>query len=447
MVLSSFLLIGISLYFFVPIRSQLTPAINWGRPDSLANLFTYMTRSTQPASVAASFGIPYLNRFWFTLSFPVIQFGLPVFWLAVLGAFALFKRFKRFFIFTFLVFVFNLSTATWAAEFSLRNYDLLGYLLPSLSVFTIWFAVGISLFTEGMLKAVRVLSSGNIRGRQKEASARLSHNQKPAAVRAVLCGLILLSPVFQIDRNFDECDKSSYDQAFEYADQILDSVKDNALIVVGDDNTLTTLWYLNYAAGKRPDVKIVSASGLTQRGYRDQLRDQYKQVHLPDMGSDNRARMGYQLCQSNIAEMPVYCQYYAKDKIFVQHLSPAGYLFEYHPEPVALSESHVAKQRAFLESNLKGESFDVITREHFGNLIFNLGVFYNHVGIPATSQEYFLWAVDIDPSNWRIYAQLGRAFLKLGLMDRAREFFQAALELDPYNQDVRRVLKDIQGKG
>ena len=442
MLLLSFFLLGISLYLFLPVRSNLSPAINWGRPNSLANLFSYITRSSQSTSVATSSNVPYLNRFWFTLSFPVIQFSLPLFWLGVLGAYAMFKESKRFFIFTFLLFIFNLATAAWATDFSLRNYDLLGYLLPSLSIFAIWFAMGTSFLSESILKVGRVFPSGNTRQNQCLVAHQMVRNPT-YMVKSLFCGLILLLPIYQIARNFDQCNKRSNTWAYQYADQILNSVKKDALILAGDDNTLTTLWYLNYAEKKRPDVKIISSSALSQKSYQAQLRKQYEEVNLPKIESANLQRMANQLCRLNTDKMPVYCQYYTNDTAFAHHLSPVGYIFEYHQNRVALSDSDIKKQKEFSENNLKSKGFDLITKEHFGNLVFNLGVFYNQLGISTISLEYLLMALDIDPSNSRIYAQLGKAFLKMGEISKAKEFFQAALELDPYNQDAKRALENI----
>lgn len=435
MLLLSFFLFGISLYLFLPVRSNLSPAINWGRPDSLANLFSYITRSSQSTSVATSSHVPYLNRFWFTLSFPVLQFSLPLFWLGVLGAYAMFKESKKFFIFSFLLFIFNLFTATWATDFSLRNYDLLGYLLPSLSVFAIWFTFGISFLFEIVRK--------NIKERFAPSHPSGDHKGLPYILEFFLCGLILLLPIYQIAKNFDQCNKRSNTWAYQYADQILNSVKKDALILAGDDNTLTTLWYLNYAEKKRPDVRIISSSALSQKSYQAQLRKQYEEVNLPKIESANLQRMANQLCRLNTDKMPVYCQYYTNDTAFAHHLSPVGYIFEYHQNRVALSDSDIKKQKEFLENNLKSKGFDLITKEHFGNLVFNLGVFYNQLGISTISLEYLLMALDIDPSNSRIYAQLGKAFLKMGEISKAKEFFQAALELDPYNQDAKRALENI----
>jgi hypothetical protein len=434
-VLLSFLLLGISLYLFLPIRSSLSPAINWGRPDSLANLFSYITRSSQSTSFTPSPHVPYLNRFWFSLSLPVAQFSLVFFWLGVVGAFAMFKESKKVFIFTFLVFLFNLFTATWATDFSLRNYDLLGYLLPSLSIFAVWFALGIFFIFQILRKNV---------GETFIASRRRGGDKPhPHIFQFLVSGLISLSLLFQIARNFDQCNKRSDTWAYQYADQILNSVKKNALILVEDDNTLTTLWYLNHAEKKRPDVKIVSSSAMRQKSYRNQIREQYKQIILPKTELENSQDIAYHLCRLNIDKMPVYYQYYTNDIAFSRHLSPEGYLFEYHPERVTLFDSDIKRQKEFLECNLKNKKFDLITKENFGNLLFNIGAFYNHLGVSTASLEYFLWALATDPSNSRIYVQLGKAFLQMGEKSKAREFFQAALELNPYDQNVRRALENI----
>jgi hypothetical protein len=435
MLLLSFFLLGISLYLFLPVRSNLSPAINWGRPNNLANLLSYITRSSQSTSIATSSHVPYLNRFWFTLSFPVIQFSLALFWLGVLGAYVMFKESKRFFIFLFLLFIFNLFTATWAVDFSLRNYDLLGYLLPSLSIFAIWFTFGI-FFIFGMVRK-------NVGETLVVSRPKGGDKPFPYILKFFLCGVISLLSLFQIYRNFNQCNKKSNIWAYQYADQILNSVKKDALVLAGDDNTLTTLWYLNHAERKRPDVKIISSSALSQKNYRDQLREQYRKLSLPKTELANSQNSAYDMCRLNIDKMPVYCQYYTNDTVFSRHLSPAGYIFEYHPERVALSDSDIKKQKEFLENNLKNKGFDLITKEHFGNLVFNLGVFYNQLDISTTSLEYLLMALDIDPSNSRIYAQLGKAFLKTGETSKAKEFFQAALELDPYNQDAKRALENI----
>ncbi len=430
--LAIFLMLGISVYLYLPIRSNLSPLINWGKPDSWSNLLCYLFRTSQTSVTASDPGFPYLNRLWFNLSFPVAQFGLPFFWLGVVGAISLFKSCRGIFFLTFFIFTLNMLTASWAVDFSLRNYDLLGYLLPSLSVFTIWFALGLKTVLSWMFKEVRILHTNPIGQTNKVVSYMVVY---------ALFGLFLLLPSFQVWRNLDQCNKKSQAWAYSYAHQILSSVKKDAMILVGDDNTLTSLWYLNLSCGIRPDVKILSISALTQKSYREQISQQYRDIKLPKLGQKDFGEIAYEVSQINADNFPVYSTHFSKHPLFVQYLRPAGYLFEFCPKGVILTDKDIKEQKDFLKRNLKHENFDILTREHFGNLIFNLGAFYDLKGGSSSSIEYFLWALDVDSTNPRIYFQLGKAFLKNGDKTKALDFFQAGLELDPYNLEARRLLE------
>ncbi len=430
--LAMFLILGLSIYLYLPIRSNLSPLINWGKPDSWSNLLSYLFRTSQTSVTASDPGFPYLNRLWFNLSFPVDQFGLAFFWLGVVGAISLFKSCRRIFLFTFLIFISNVLTATWAADFSLRNYDLLGYLLPSLSVFTIWFALGLKTVLSWMFKEVKILHTNPI----GETNKVISH-----MVVYALFGLFLLLPLFQVWKNFDQCNKRSQVWAYNYANQILSSVKKDALILVGDDNTLTSLWYLNLSQRIRPDVKILSIFALSQKSYREHISQQYPDIKLLKPIYKNSGEIAYEVSQLNTDNFPVYSTHFSNHSQFVRHLRPAGYLFEFYPKKVILTDKDIEEQKIFLERNLKRKNFDVITREHFGNFVFNLGVFYDQLGGSSSSIEYFLWALDVDPANPSIYFQLGKAFLRNGDKAKALNFFQAGLELDPYNQEAKKLLE------
>jgi tetratricopeptide (TPR) repeat protein len=431
-ILSLFLMLGISVYLYLPIRSSLSPAINWGKPDSWSNLISYLFRTSQTTAPSSGLAFPYLNRFGFNLSFPVDQFGLAFFWLGVVGAISLLKSHRRIFLFTFLIFILNLLTATWAVDFSLRNYDLLGYLLPSLSVFAIWFASGLKTVWDWMFKQARIIQSHPISETGKVLSYMTAY---------VVLGLLLTLPLFQIWRNFDLCNKRGQIGAYSYAQQILTSVKKNALILVGDDNTLTSLWYLNLSRGIRPDVKILSISALTQKGYREQLSQKYEKIILPEIEQKDLGEIACRISQLNAGDFSIYSTPISNHPLFIQHFHPAGYVFEFHPKKAVLSDNDIIEQKDFLERHLRQKDLDIISREHFGNLLFNLGTFYDRkVGV-SLSIDYFLWALDMDPSNARIYFQLGKAFLKNGYKAKASEFLQAGLELDPYNLEAKKLLE------
>lgn len=443
-ILLIFFLLGISLYLYLPIRSSMSPPINWGKPDTWSGLLSYLMRTSQSSALLSDSDIPYLNRLGFNLSFPVDQFGLAFFWLGVVGAISMFKFYRRIFLCTFLIFILNVLTATWATDFSLRNYDLLGYLLPSLSMFTIWFAFGmffILSFVSDNVRETLVVSrmkGGNPATKQDFVGFKRTF---PHILKLLLYCLILLLPLFQIIRNSDQCNKRSNIWAYQYAEQILNSVKKNALILVGDDNTLTPLWYLNLSQGIRPDVRILSITALKQKSYREQISHQYGEIKLPKVESKDLGEMAYEVSQLNSSNLSVYPTHFSIYPLFIRHLRPVGYIFEFDPQKVILTDKNIEDQKGFLKKNLENKNFDPLTREHFGNLIFNLGAFYDQLSIGSKSIEYFLWALEIDPSNARIYFQLGKAFLKNGDKAKALDFFQAGLEIDPYNLEAKKLLE------
>jgi tetratricopeptide (TPR) repeat protein len=330
------------------------------------------------------------------------------------------------------IFLLNVLTATWATDFSTRNYDLLGYLLPSLSIFTIWFAIGAKVALTWAYKEVRSLQARPLSDAPKIASYVAGY---------ALLGLFLALPALQARKNLDRCNKRPQTWAYDYARQILSSVKKDALILVDDDNTLTSLWCLNLAQGMRPDVKPVSVSALTVGSYREQISRQYGDVRLPGAISSDFGEIACQVAWLNAQEMPVYCSHFFNHPEFAQHLRPAGYLFEFSPKKPMLTDKDMEDQKSFLRTSLAGDDFDIVAREHFGNLLFNLGAFYDRSGGSSASVEYFLWALDIDPTNPRVYFQLGKAFLKNGDKARAQDFFQAGLELDPFNREAKKLLE------
>jgi hypothetical protein len=385
--LTFFVMLGLSVYLYLPIRSSLAPAINWGRPDTLPGLISYLLRTSQPTAPVSESAMPYLNRFWFNLTFPVDQFRLPFFWLGVVGAVSLFKSCRRVFLFTISIFILNVLTATWATDFSKRNYDLLGYLLPSLCVFTVWFAVGVRAVLSWAVNEVRGLQARPVGGAYKIAGYGAGY---------ALFGLFLVLPVLQAHKNFDRCNKN---------------------------------------------VKPVSVSALRLRSYREQISGQYEGIRLPGTDLTDFGEIAFEVSRLNAKNFPVYSAHYFNHPEFARHLRPAGYIFEFSPKRTILTDKDMEEQKSFLKESLEDRELDLVTREHFGNLLFNLGAFYDRLVGSPSSVECFLWALDVDPTNPRIYFQLGKAFLRDGDKAKAQDFFRAGLELDPFNREAKRLLE------
>jgi len=414
-------LVGLTPYLYLLIRSRQNPALNWGRPDNWENLWRVITKSD---SWHGSLNVSNVNL-WANLiqmaNFMLSELLLPVVILAALGAVIGFKKRRRIFALLAGIFIGNLLVVAWAAEFSTRNLDLLGYLIPSLMVLVAWAAVG----------AFRALQS-------------LQEQFKPfhwKTYTPMAASILLILPIYQLSRNFKSSDRSQNYFAYQYAKQILDSVRSGSVVIVADDNTLTPLWYMTLVESYRPDVTPLSWSVLDNLDYLRSVKIRRPELIVP-VGL-NKPEWIEKFAKLN-HKIPLFTQYVDLPSQTERAFVPAGFMLRYSPDKVDLEPDYVAQQFTFLQklySDLGATSgLDLNTKEHFGNLFFNWGVYFDRQGLPEQSFLNFDRAIQIDQTNDRYYTALGKGFLRTGKLAEAEKFFSAALELNPYNEDNQRYL-------
>ncbi len=415
-------ILGVSSYLFLLIRSQQNPALNWGSPHNWENLFRVISKSDHWHE--------YLNQSNFSIwtnliqltNFTLTELFFPVIVLAIWGAVVLYKKDKRLMALLAGIFICNFLTVAWAAEFSIRNLDLFGYLLPSLFVLTISTIFGTCTLFESLLQW------------RKATNLR--------RYWPVWASLLLVLPVFQVTRNYRVNDHSHNSMAYQYGKQILDSVPANSVILATEDNTLLPLWYLTLVEKYRADVVPLAWTALDNLDYLRQVKLHHLALKIP-FGTPTKSKWLETFHQLN-PELPVFTQYVNFAPETESKLAPQGYLLKYSDVPADFSPNTLDRQSAFLTSlyeSLKPQTdLDLITREHFANFFFNTGVYYDRHSLGDLGIANFLRALNIDETNHRYYTMLGRAFLKSGRADLARKFFQAALELNPYRNENQRYL-------
>lgn len=95
------------------------------------------------------------------------------------------------------------------------------------------------------------------------------------AVGVALAGLMLVAgPVNMLAQNFQTHDRHYNYVAFDYAYNLLQSCDQDAILFTGGDNDTFPVWYLQYAAGIRRDVRVVNLSLLNTSWYSKQLKNE-----------------------------------------------------------------------------------------------------------------------------------------------------------------------------
>lgn len=285
-------LLGYSTHAYIPIRSQLDPAINENDPSDWESFRGYLERKqygdvsmferamTRRAQWSNQFGQHPRMGFW---GFFDRQYGFndiaffPIFGLGLIGVFQLLRvrraagiLFLALLLITTvgLVWYMNFAdgtlynAATQDAYLEVRDRDY--FFTPAFVLFGM--AIGL-----GGAALIRWMLGGS-----------LVWPIIGAAVIAVL-------PIRAIQANYVVNDRSRNMLAYDYAHNLLSSADKNALFFTNGDNDTFPLWCLQEVYGFRRDVKIINLSLLNTHWYIRQLRDLHG---IPmDLTDDQLSRM------------------------------------------------------------------------------------------------------------------------------------------------------------
>ena len=287
--------IGVSIYFIVYVRSGLNPVIDENNPENLTNFLKYIKREQygteslflnifDRAAPFWEYQIKKLNIRYFAWNFigegttPAIDrgaaevlsfrglYGLP-FLLGILGMIHHFIRdWKR----ASAVFVMFLLTGIAITVYlnqpdpqpRERDYVFVG----SYYAFAIWMGMGMQFIFEIVKKIF-----DSFRSSMKSA----------LYISGAL--VLIVVPINMAKFNYESQDRSGNYMPWDYSYNILQSCEENALLFTNGDNDTFPLWYLQEIEGVRKDVKIINLSLLNTDWYIMQLKHQLRvPVTLPD---------------------------------------------------------------------------------------------------------------------------------------------------------------------
>ncbi|MCB2206347.1 DUF2723 domain-containing protein [bacterium] len=137
------------------------------------------------------------------------------------------------------------------AEPQVRERDY--FFVGSFYVFAMWAGIGIY----GLVDSLR---------------SKTGRNEAIGVGLAAL--LFVAGPVNMLAENYRTHDRHYNYVAFDYAYNLLQSCDQDAILFTGGDNDTFPVWYLQYAAGVRRDVRVVNLSLLNTDWYSKQLKNE-----------------------------------------------------------------------------------------------------------------------------------------------------------------------------
>ena len=307
LILSSLLiiLVAVSTYSAIYIRSNLNPDLDENDPETLENMVKYLNREQYgdwgyvdrraplweyqiKKMYIRYFGWQFIGqgstlgadgRIIETLSIRGL-FMLPF----LVGLFGMFHHFKKdwknasvimlLFIMTGIAIVLYLNQED--PQPRERDYVYTGSFLA----FAIWIGIGAS----AILDYIRDLTK------------KLNKTPGLLGIGAVALILLIAMPINMYSFHYHSHDRTGNYVAYDYSYNILQSCEPNAILFTNGDNDTFPLWFLQYVYGIRKDIRVVNLSLLNTHWYIKQLRDQEPRVpiSLNDLQVDKLQPMLYE---------------------------------------------------------------------------------------------------------------------------------------------------------
>lgn len=229
----------IAVYAYLPLAAAHHSALNWGDPHDLGGVVRHVTAEQYRSYVTAGEQGGQIDDVFRLVTRELGPRWLPLALLvAIVGLGAAFRRDRTLF---WLLFLIALAGCAWMLVYPIVN-DEDAYLLPAFVALVLAAAYG----------------AAALAGRRTAVAAAL-----------------LLLPLLALFVHWPYRDRSRFFVAKDYVDNTLATVERNALLITGDWQLYSPLFYFLEAEKTRPDVKAIQYGMLIRKWYIDQLDHRY----------------------------------------------------------------------------------------------------------------------------------------------------------------------------
>jgi hypothetical protein len=255
--------LGLSVHFYLLIRSRLHPSINEADPSNWKDLWLVVTRDQYKP------GSPFERRapWWYQINHMYLRYlsqqfvlgdwlgfvgrFVPLF-LGMLGALAHWLREKKGFFFQFMLYFWTGIFLIFYLNFKegeVRERDY--FFVMSFHFFAIWIGMGVA-----------------------DLALRLRELVRPARVAtAAILALGVLVSLLPLAHQYFAHDRSGNWVAYGYGHNMLVGLPEDAILLTNGDNDTFPLWYIQEVENFRKDVRVVNLSLLNTTWYLRQIRD------------------------------------------------------------------------------------------------------------------------------------------------------------------------------
>lgn len=418
---------GLSVYIYVPIAASFDPVINWDHATNLKNFIHLVLRKDY-----GSFAPSVVNEVPLAVKFVLLQnyiwtlihtFSYQVIFLACAGIIYFFR------------------TSRWLGFALLIGFILSGpfFVYYASRPFVTNASIGIleRFYNLSFILFMFFVPAGLLQLKQF-----IEHFLKNKRFAYILLAYFLIIPASLISVNFARTNLSTITIGNRLADDILNSLPQNAVLFVSTDTPIFNVWYAHYVLHKRPDIGLVNPPSVGGNKFLDDAVNEYYQLH-PKTDFDT-------LVMDTVGAMKKNRRIFANHEQLVPNTValPLGLVYELvdekdipgQKEYIERVEKHLKTLQRPRRETLAPELQNLIAGEIptiYSNAFVRVGNFLDsHYKDPARAESYYRRALWMDPNNTAAYSGLGLVLYKAyNDCDLSLQNFEEAIRIYPLSKN------------
>jgi len=415
-------LIPLSLYLYLPLRAISHPQINMGDPQTWERLLEHI-KAEQFSGYFQSSIFDLFNRLYIYLTqFFTHQFTIYLIGFGLIGAFSLFKKQLKLFIFLALILVINILHSLF---YHIPNIQ--DHYLPAFIIMAIWIGYGIQ----------SLIYYKRWEGRRY-------------FLLSTFYPLFLLLPIIPLIVHYKYSDRSQYYFASDLVRNIFTPIEEKSIIFLETDDTAFPVWYIHYVEQKALKTIFIDVPFLAVHydWYARTLKEKYQDLDFSFKFHDMlglktkelekiRKERIFNIISNNINSHSIY-KLYDTSLTNKYSLIPQGIFCQVLEKDIDKEEleKKMDKHKRFLCRGILNEKIvkdertqDLISR--YPQTYYNIGSFYFERKRYEEAMENFKQALKIDPKYFHARYGLGLAYKYKGMYSKSLHEFKEILKLEP----------------
>lgn len=410
-----FMILGFSVYLYLPIRASQEPYFNWGNPQTLKHFLIHVAdRKDQKVH----FAVPpvknvLLPQIWHYVEFFPSNFSIIGIGLGLSGAFYLIWKERKITLiltaFFFPPFIFFIRF--WGDS---SNY-LSGFL-----IFATLIGVGSWWVYSAMLRLIQRFHLTPI-------------------ILSAFWGALAINLLMLSFNHLHQNDKSHYWSPERIFKSSLLDVDNNAIVFTRE--SYFPMSYIQEAENLRPDVTHLANVDFLAPDFF--FRATKARLPLVDVPSADAEKPGSIFLSQNIGRHPIYWEPDGgNDHVVSPYLTLNGMFYKILESPPSIDEEMLNSYRLKLKANIdfNQSSLNEEEKRFYGNFFSNLGSYFLENKRFDVALQHFEIAYTLIPKDTYLLNFLGVAHGELGHLDKAEGYFKKLVSIDPSNVYASRNL-------